>query len=61
MVTHPYENFRPVPDDLESFWRIEFSIMLGGDGVQEIRAAFNLVGNISYFEGLHPCLLFPNP
>ena len=49
------------PDDLKSFWCIEFAIMLGGNGVQEMRAAFNLVGNISYFEGLNPCFLFFNP
>ena len=49
------------PDDLKSFWCIEFAIMLGGNGVQEMRETFNLVGNISYFEGLNPCFLFFNP
>ncbi len=49
------------PDDLKSFWRIEFAIMLGGNGVQAMRETFNLVGNISYFEGLKPCFLFFNP
>ena len=45
----------------KSFWRIEFLIMLGGNGVQAMIEDFNIIGNISYFEGLHPCLLFPNP
>jgi len=35
--------------------------MLGGNGMQEMRETFNLVGNISYFEGLKPCFLFFNP
>ena len=49
------------PDDLKSFWCIEFARMLGGNGVQEMRETFNLVGNISYFKGLNPCFLFFNP
>ena len=49
------------PDDLKSFWCIEFLIILGGNEVQEMRETFNLVGNISYFEGLKPCFLFFNP
>jgi hypothetical protein len=49
------------PDDLKSFWCIEFARMLGGNGVQEMRETFNLVGNISYFEELNPCFLFFNP
>ena len=34
---HPYYSFRPVPDNLESFWRIEFSIMALNSGGQEAR------------------------
>ena len=49
------------PDDLKSFWRIEFAIMLGGNGMQEMRETFNLVGNITSFEGLNPCFIFFNP
>ena len=59
--THPDQNFRLVPDNLKSFWRIEFLIMLGGNGVQEMRETFNLVGDIRYFKGLNPCFLFFNP
>ena len=45
----------------KSFWRIEFLIMLGGNGVQEMIEDFNMVGDIRYFEGLHPCFIFFNP
>ena len=42
----PTKNFRPVSDDLESSYCIEFSIMLGGNGVQEIQEAFNLARRV---------------
>jgi len=56
---HPYYNFRPVPDNLEPFWRIEFSIMALHNGRQEIREAFSLKDRISYFDGFHSYLLYP--
>ena len=56
---HPFYSFRPVPDNLESFWRIEFSIMpLNSEG-QEAREAFSLKDSVSYFDGFHSYLLFP--
>ena len=56
---HPYYNFRPVPDNLEQFWRIEFSIMALRNGRQEIREAFSLKDRVSYFDGFHSYLLYP--
>ena len=56
---HPYYNFRPVPDNLEPFWRIEFSIMALHNGRQEIREAFSLKDRVSYFDGFHSYLLYP--
>jgi len=56
---HPYYNFRPVPDNLEPFWRIEFSIMALHNGRQEIREAFSLKDRMSYFDGFHSYLLYP--
>jgi len=58
---HPYYNFRPVPDNLEPFWRIEFSIMALHNGRQEIREAFSLKDRMSYFDGFHSYLLYPEP
>ena len=58
---HPYYNFRPVPDNLEPFWRIEFSIMALHNGRQEIREAFSLKDRMSYFDGFHSYLLYPGP
>jgi hypothetical protein len=56
---HPYYNFRPVPDNLKSFWRIEFSIMALNNGEQEVREAFSLKDPVSYFDGFHSYLLYP--
>jgi len=56
---HPYYSFRPVPDNLESFWRIEFSIMPLNSGGQEAREAFSLKDPVSYFDGFHSYLLYP--
>jgi hypothetical protein len=56
---HPYYSFRPVPDNLESFWRIEFSIMTLNSGGQEAREAFSLKDPVSYFDGFHSYLLYP--
>ena len=56
---HPYYNFIPVPDNLEPFWRIEFSIMALNNGRQEIREAFSLKDRVSYFDGFHSYLLYP--
>ena len=53
--------FRPVPDNLEPFWRIEFSIMALHNGRQEIREAFSLKDRMSYFDGFHSYLLYPEP
>ena len=47
------------PDDLKSFWCIEFVIMLGGNGVQEMRETFNLVGNVNYVCRVAPLFFFP--
>jgi hypothetical protein len=57
---HPYYNFRPVLDNLEPFWRIEFSIMALSNGRQEIREAFSLKDRVSYFDGFHSYLLYPD-
>ena len=46
------------PDDLKSFWWIEFAIMLGGNGVQEMRETFNLVGNVNYVCRVAPLFAF---
>jgi hypothetical protein len=56
---HPYYSFRPVPDNLESFWRIEFSIMALNSGGQEAQEAFSLKDPVSYFDGFHSYLLYP--
>ena len=56
---HPYYSYRPVPDNLESFWRIEFSIMTLNSGEQEAREAFSLKDPVSYFDGFHSYLLYP--
>jgi hypothetical protein len=56
---HPYYSFRPVPDNIETFWRIEFSIMALDSGGQEAREAFSLKDPVSYFDGLHSYLLYP--
>ena len=58
---HPYYNFRPVPDNLKSFWRIEFSIIPLNYGRHEVREAFSLKDSVSYFDGFHSYLLYPNP
>jgi hypothetical protein len=56
---HPFYSFRPVPDNLDPFWRVEFSIMALHNGRQEIREAFSLKDRVSYFEGFHSYLLHP--
>ena len=56
---HPYYSFRPVPDNLESFWRIEFSIMPLDSGGQQAQEAFSLKDPVSYFDGFHSYLLYP--
>jgi hypothetical protein len=56
---HPYYSFRPVPDNIETFWRIEFSIMALDSGGQEASEAFSLKDPVSYFDGLHSYLLYP--
>ena len=56
---HPYYSFRPVPDNLETFWRIEFSIMTLNGGGQQAQEAFSLKDPVSYFDGLHSYLLYP--
>ena len=58
---HPYYSFRPVPDNLELLWRIEFSIMALNNGRQKIREAFSLKDRVSYFDGFHSYLLYPGP
>jgi hypothetical protein len=58
-LVHPYYSFRPVPDNLESFWRIEFSLMPLNSGEHEAREAFSLKDPVSYFDGLHSYLLYP--
>ena len=57
---HPYYSFRPAPDSLELFWRIEFSIMALSNGRQEIREALSLKNQLSYFDGFHSYLLYPD-
>jgi 4-amino-4-deoxy-L-arabinose transferase-like glycosyltransferase len=56
---HPYYHFRPAPDNLESFWRIEFSIMALNNGEQQVREALSLKDTVSYFDGFHTYLLYP--
>jgi len=58
---HPFYSYHPVPDNLEPFWRIEFSIMALHNGRQEIREAFSLKDRMSYFDGFHSYLLYPEP
>jgi hypothetical protein len=58
---HPFYSYHPVPDNLEPFWRIEFSIMPLNKGKQEIREAFSLKDSVSYFDGFHSYLLYPRP
>ena len=58
---HPFYSYHPVPDNLEPFWRIEFSIMPLNKGKQEIREAFSLKDRVSYFDGFHSYLLYPRP
>jgi len=56
---HPFYYYRPVPDDLEAFWRIEFSIMALNNEKQEVKEAFSLKDRVSYFDGFHSYLLYP--
>ena len=58
---HPFYSYHPVPDNLEPFWRIEFSLMPLNKGKQEIREAFSLKDRVSYFDGFHSYLLYPRP
>jgi hypothetical protein len=56
---HPFYYYRPVPDDLEAFWRIEFSIMALNNEKQEVKEAFSLKDRVSYFDGFRSYLLYP--
>jgi len=58
---HPYYNFRPLADNLKPSWRIEFLLMPLEKGIHELREAFNIADTVSYFDGLHSYLLYPQP